>query len=241
MDDYGFYDYESVGEKTAKAKKQLEKLRKKNPDISPIVIEGKTIAKSWWGKAWTKNLETYADYDNRIDRGRSYVKNGLVLDLRIEEGYVTALVFGSGSRLYNITVTIKPYQKNKLNQLTHMCNHSINGLEDLLEGKFPQSLAELFTTSGEGLFPSSKEISFDCSCPDGAYMCKHVSAALYGIGAKFDFDPTLFFKLRGIDFKVFLAKTVDEKMSSMLKNAGKKSHRVIADEDVTKIFGAMGN
>ena len=236
-DYYGYRQYETAAEKTAKAKKQLEKLMKKNPDLCPIIIEGKTIAKSWWGKAWNTNLESYADYSNRIGRGRSYVKNGLVIDLQIGEGVVNALVAGSGSTPYKISCTIEPLPDKKLKHLVKLCNRKISSLEELVEGRFPKDLEELFTKAGEGLFPASKEIKFQCSCPDWAYMCKHVSAVLYAIGAKFDSDPTLFFKLRSVDFGLFLTKTVDEKMDSMLKNAGAKSDRVLADEDVSKLFG----
>jgi len=237
---WGYYrEYESVGEKIAKAKRQVEKLKKTNPDICPVIIEGNTIAKSWWGKAWAKNLESYADYSNRIGRGRSYVKNGLVIDLKIEAEEVTALVCGSGNHPYKIKVTIQPLLKEKLDNLTKLCNNKINGLEALVEGRFPQELEDLFTQKNQGLFPSNKEIKFDCSCPDSAYMCKHISAVLYAIGAKFDSDPTLFFKLRGIEFKLFLAKTVEEKMHSMLKNAGKTSTRVITDKEATVLFGIL--
>jgi len=236
---YGFYEYETVQQKIARAKKQLETLKKKNPDISPVVINGSTIAKSWWGRAWTKNLETYADYANRIGRGRSYVKNGMILDLKIEEGAVRALVSGRGTKPYSVACSIKPFSKAKLDSLAKLCNRKINSLEELVEGKFPQSLVDLFTKSEQGLFPLSKEITFSCSCPDSAYMCKHVSAVLYAIGARFDSDPTLFFKLRSVEFGLFIAKTVDEKMGDMLKNAGKKSNRVIKDKDLSELFGVL--
>ena len=212
---YGYKQYETVAERTAKAKKQLEKLRKKNPDICPIVIEGRTIAKSWWGKAWNKNLEIYADHSNRIGRGRSYISNGLVLDLVVEEGLVRGLVCGTRSTPYNVTIRIDPLAKGTHGQLTKLCNRTISSLEELLEGRFPESLADLFTKPGQGMFPSRKEIHFGCSCPDGANMCKHVSAILYAIGAKFDSDPALFFKLRSIDFGLFLAEAVDEKADSI--------------------------
>jgi uncharacterized Zn finger protein len=90
---------------------------------------------------------------------------------------------------------------------------------------------------GDGLFPSPREIHMDCSCPDWATMCKHVAAALYAVGAKLDTDPLLFFSLRGIDPSELIRKSVDEKMKSLLANAGKKSERVIASKDIERIFG----
>src|SRR5690606_37782622 len=125
----------------------------------------------------------------------------------------------------------------QLESIVQLCDQRITDLEQLFAGKFPKELEELFTVKGEGLFPTNKEINFSCTCPDWASMCKHVSAVLYGIGARFDSDPILFFTLRNIDFQLLLKKTIDQKMESMLKNAGKVSNRVIDDPDVFGLFG----
>ncbi len=234
---WGYPEYVSVGEKREKARKQIEKLKKKNPNISPVIVEGKKISNTWWGIAWNKNLESYADYSNRIGRGRSYVKNGFVLDLQINSCEVSALVQGSSSKPYKIDIRFKPISKAKWENIVSKCSNKIDGIEELVEGKFPKALGEVFTSHETGLFPSPKEIEFNCSCPDWASMCKHVAAVLYGIGARFDEDPTLFFKLRDIDFESLLKKSVEEKMNSMLSNANKKSNRIIDDEDVSDLFG----
>ena len=215
---------------------QIEKLRKKNPDIRPIMVDGK-LAKTWWAQAWNRNLEGYADYSNRIGRGRSYVRSGAVLDLSILPGEVHALVQGSRVKPYDVKIVISPLPQKEWNVITKQCSRKIANLEELASGKFPQELMELFTNRGDGLFPSPRDIKFDCSCPDWASMCKHVAAALYGIGARFDEDPTLFFTLRDIEFEELLRKSVDEKMSSMLKNAGKTTTRTLTDIDTFELFG----
>ncbi|MFZ7131791.1 MAG: hypothetical protein ACOWWR_05485 [Eubacteriales bacterium] len=102
----GYNDYVPVSKKKENARKSIEKLKKTNPDITPIVIEGKSIATTWWGKSWNKNLESYADYSNRIGRGRSYVRQGAVLHLKIEKGKIIALVQGSRSKPYSIEIYI---------------------------------------------------------------------------------------------------------------------------------------
>lgn len=234
---YGFFEYVPVAEKREKAKKTLEKLRRTNPDISPVIIEGKSIASEWWGKAWNKNLESYADFSNRIGRGRSYVRNGAVLDLKLKEGEAEALVEGSGSKPYKVVINIDKLDKLKWKKMTELCNHKIDTMETLLKGKFPKEFEEVFSGSKSGMFPSPREIHFSCSCPDSAIMCKHVAAVLYGIGARLDADPVLFFKLRNIDFEELLKKSMEEKMQNMLKNADKKSKRIIDDEDVFDLFG----
>ncbi|MDR1603358.1 MAG: hypothetical protein LBS10_01015 [Gracilibacteraceae bacterium] len=231
------YDYYTRRE-PVNVQRKLNQLRKENPDISPVTIAGRKIATTWWGIAWNKNLESYADYASRIGRGRSYVRGGNVLDLQISPGVITAQV--QGSDLYQVIITVKPLPKAKWDAIVAKCSRKVASLEELAAGKFPQALEELFTAKGEGLFPSPREISFDCSCPDWADMCKHVAATLYGVGNRLDTDPTLFFQLRGVAFGELLKKSVDEKMESMLKNAGTKSQRVLADADINQLFGLYG-
>lgn len=234
---YGFPRYESVAEKKAKASRSLAKMKKKNPDIEPVIIEGRTLAKNWWGKSWNINLESYADYSNRIERGKRYVRNNAVLDLKISKGKVIAKVQGSRVKPYDVEISIDALDNKKWEQVTELCNHRIDSLEQLIEGKFPKELEILFTDKKYGMFPSPKEIHFACSCPDWAYMCKHVAATLYGIGARLDNDPMLFFTLRDIDGQMLIRKSMERKLESMLKNAGKKSKREIAAKDISDIFG----
>ena len=158
-------------------------------------------------------------------------------DLSIAPGEVSALVQGSRAKPYDVIIRIKPLERKRWERITKQCSNKIGGLEQLASGKFPQEFMELFTTRGEGLFPSPKEIDFGCSCPDWASMCKHVAAVLYGIGARFDEDATLFFTLRDIEFSELLKKSVDEKMSSMLKNSEKKTSRTMMDVDTYELFG----
>jgi len=120
---YGFPQYVSVGEKRAKAERKLKQLKKKNPGIQPIVLEGSAIAKTWWGKEWNKNLERYADYSNRIGRGRSYIRHGAVLDLKIKPGQVEALVQGSRSNPYSVFISIEPIPKKNWDAIKQSCRY----------------------------------------------------------------------------------------------------------------------
>jgi len=237
MSYWGYPRYVSVAEKKAKATKKLKKLKKKIPDIKPIVIEGRALARTWWGKSWNKNLERYADYSNRISRGRSYVRHGAVLDLRIDSGKVMALVQGSTSKPYKVVISIKAISQTNLRTIKKRCKGQVKSLQDLLAGKFPKALGEIFFAEREGLFPNPQAISFNCSCPDWASMCKHVAATLYGIGARFDQDPSLFFKLRGVDTNDFIAQAVKDKTAELLKKTRKKSAKVIEGADLSAIFG----
>lgn len=236
-----FYDYDyvhvSVAQKKEKARKSLEQLKRTMPEIEPVDIEGPTIAKTWWGKAWNKNLESYADYSNRIGRGRSYVREGAVLHLKIDSGTIHALVQGSTAKPYQVEIGIDPLGEKTWKQITALCNRRIESLEQLVSGKFPKELERLFTTRQEGLFPAPEEIHFHCSCPDSARLCKHVAAVLYGVGARLDQNPMLLFSLRKMPVAELIKKSIEEKMDSMLKNADKKSPRVIGDDQVFDLFG----
>ncbi len=231
-----FPRYVSVGEKKARTAKKLESLRKKQ-DVKPVIILGNAIARTWWGKAWNQNLERYADYSNRIGRGRSYVRHGAVLDLRIEAGAIKALVQGSRAKPYSVEIGIKKLNKNTWQNITTQCSGMLDSLQELLVGSFPKALGEIFMQRDSGLFPAPKDISFQCSCPDWASMCKHVAASLYGVGARLDEDPLLFFSLRGVDSDALIGKTVASKAESMLGKAIKKSARVIEDSDLSNLFG----
>lgn len=229
--------YVTAAEKKAKAKKALEKHKKKNPDITPVVIQGRKLARTWWGMAWNDNLEGYADYYNRIDRGRSYVRNGAVIDLKIDKGTITALVQGSSSKPYAVKIDICEINKSVWEKIKNSCEGKIESLQELIEGKFPKALSDLFTAKGKGLFPAPKEIVLNCSCPDWAVMCKHVAAVLYGVGARLDENPELFFTLRNVNIEDLISEAVKGKTKTMLNKAKKKSGRIMDDTDVTDMFG----
>jgi uncharacterized Zn finger protein len=235
MSYWGYSEYVSVSQRKKQAEKKIAKLRKKYPNLSPVTIEGRKIAKNWWGVAWNKNLESYADFSNRIGRGSAYLKNGFVLDLQINKGEILGAV--QGSSLYTVKIKIDPLPKKKWDKIIEKCGHKISGIESLIKGEFPQELADVFLVQKEGLFPSPKEIHMDCDCPDWADMCKHIAAVLYGVGARLDADPLLLFKLRDLEFEELLKKSTEEKMQNLLKNAKKNSKRVIKNADINGIFG----
>ena len=185
------------------ADRTVAKMQRKGQLLSPVAATRGAIAKSFWGKAWCQNLERYSDYSNRLPRGRTYLRNGSVIDLKIGPGEVTAQVMGSS--LYRITVSIRGVTVAHWQAIARDCARSIDTLVELLQGQLSTSVMERITRPGTGLFPSPKEIAFSCSCPDSAAMCKHVAATLYGIGARLDAEPELLFGLRKVDVKELIA------------------------------------
>ncbi len=236
--DYGYPEYVPVSEKKWRNQQSAAKLRKSNQAVQPVTVNGRSIASTWWGKSWNANLERYADYSNRIGRGRSYLRHGAVLDLQIEGGQATALVQGSRSRPYKVEIKIKPLAKKTWGQLREAALVQLDSLADLLAGKFPEALREAFFARGDGLFPSPREIQFDCSCPDWASMCKHVAAALYGIGNRLDNQPEMLFSLRQVAMDELIAKTVDATAEQWLNKAdGAAGDDILEDADIAEVFG----
>jgi uncharacterized Zn finger protein len=229
---YGFRPYVPVAKRRAIAARELEKLRKKGRKISPVVLEGRTIARTFWGKAWCENLERYSDFENRLPRGRTYVRNGSVVDLRIERGQVRAMV--SGSELYTARIDIDTIPKAQWEAICRDCLGSVASLLELLQGKIARNVMERVCREGDGLFPSPREIKMRCSCPDWTDMCKHTSAVLYGVGARLDAEPDLLFALRGVDRSELIAGAG---RSLPIGQTQVAEERTIADDDVAALFG----
>ena len=232
----GFYSQPTTSELKRKSEASRVSAEKKGKRLEPVVIRGRNIAKSWWGRAWCDNLERDADYESRLDRGKRYVKTGAVIDLSITKGRIQAKVQGSRKTPYKVEIRISPLSEERCQEILQTCGKRVETLEKLLAGDFPEELKELFTQRG-GLFPSSREISFSCSCPDWALMCKHVAAVLYGIGARLDESPSLFFELRGIEMGRFIDVAIANRVERMLKNAGRTSGRTIDEGDIRGLFG----
>ena len=105
--------YVSVGEKRARAALAAARLaRRSKRKLLPVVLAGRKIASTFWGKAWCDNLESYADFAYRLDRGRSYVRQGAVIHLEIEAARVRSHV--SGTHLYDVEVSIRPLDALRL-------------------------------------------------------------------------------------------------------------------------------
>lgn len=190
-------DYVPVVEKKRLAEKTIKKLQKQGEKLCPVIATARSIATTFWGKAWCRNLEEYSDYEYRLPRGRSYLRQGAVIDVQIAAGEVRAKVMGS--YLYEIKVRIAPLEQKVWGTIKKACAGGIASTIELLQGKLSDHVMTVITKPGEGLFPTPGEIKMDCSCPDWADMCKHVAAVLYGVGVRLDERPELLFTLRGVD------------------------------------------
>ena len=229
---YGWKPYVPVAARRAQAAKAAAKAAKAGAKYEPVAASRGAIAKTFWGKAWCDNLEQYSDYDNRLPRGRTYVRNGSVLDLKITEGKVAALVMGSS--LYKVSVNVAAVPATQWQAVCAGCAGSIDSLVELLQGRLSKAVMERICTPKTGLFPAPKEIDFNCSCPDWATMCKHVAAVLYGIGARLDEQPELLFSLRRVHANDLVAQA-----GAGLKKTAKTptTGKVLDDALLADVFG----
>jgi len=227
---WGWPRYVSTAEKQRKAGNAIAKLIKKGEKISPVKVEGRTLAKTFWGKAWCDHLESFSDYENRLPRGRSYLRNGSVVHLDVAQGKIEALV--QGSALYKVKIDIQSLDSKKWKFILKNCSGQIDSVIELLQGRFSSAVMKIITDKHNGLFPAPKEISLKCACPDWAVMCKHVAAVLYGVGNRLDHEPELLFKLRKVNHTELMNKANLKAPTSR----STKSH-IIKNQNLSEIFG----
>lgn len=222
-----FWGYSSAADKREARRRQVTKLEKSGRQLEPVVIQGNKIARSFWGKGWCDHLESFSDIYNRLERGRTYARNGSVLHLAVEPGQIEALV--SGTSLYEINISVEPLKDELWHDIKHKSAGQVASMLELLQGQFSNQVMKIVTDRTSGLFPQPKQIHLRCNCPDGARMCKHVAAVLYGMGSRLDHQPELLFRLRGVDPM--------ELFSFGLQLPEGRDAQVLPDEQLADIFG----
>lgn len=224
--------YVPVAVRRHRAASETARLTKTGRAVAPVVIKGRAIARTFWGRAWCDNLERYGDFANRLPRGRTYVRNGAVIHLGITPGRVSALV--SGSDIYSVAVTVSPVPRARWQTISRDCTGAIDSLVELLQGRLSRGVMERLCQPETGLFPSPTEIAFECTCPDWASMCKHVAAVLYGVGARLDERPELLFALRRTDANDLIAQA-GTRVPAAAKTPARA--RILDEGQLAEIFG----
>ncbi|MFO0985546.1 MAG: SWIM zinc finger family protein [Planctomycetota bacterium] len=229
---FGWRPYVPVARRRMIAARETQRLAQRGQAITPVVIDGRVIAHTFWGKAWCDNLERYSDYENRLPRGRTYARNGSVVHLEVAAGEARALV--SGSSLYRVAVKVAPVPRKQWAAIRADCAAGIDSLVALLQGRLSQPVMERICREATGLFPTPSEMEFSCTCPDWASMCKHVAAVLYGVGARLDQAPQLLFALRGVNESELIA-SAGSGLPMATEAAG--SGRVLQSDALAEMFG----
>ena len=235
-DDYYNYYPPSLtkAELNARAQVMAAKLAKKlGHPLHPVCIEGTKIAKTFWGKAWCDNIGTYQDNENRLPRGRSYVRSGSVVDLAVDPGCIAAWVAGSGSKPYEVEIKVAPLSNEQKERIRNACTAQPLSMLDLLQGKLPAPVLEMFRSGPDGIFPRLNELKLYCSCPDSSSLCKHLAAVLYGVGHRLDEKPELLFTLRGLDINSLVETSAGNAQAALTA----PPETELGDADLSAVFG----
>ena len=174
------------------------------PSSAPIPVQDGIKARStrgrfgehWWTQRWIEVLESFG-WDNRLQRGRSYARKGQVMSIDVHPGRVAARVQGTRRTPYDVRIEVEPLSDKEWERVIDVMAEQAIFAAQLLVGEMPSDIEEAFRTAGMSLFPTSRDIEMNCSCPDWVIPCKHIAAVYYLLGEEFDRDPFLLFTLRG--------------------------------------------
>jgi uncharacterized Zn finger protein len=219
-----------------KFRRKLIAFEKKNPDITPFKIDSNTLASNWWAKAWNAHLKSHNFNSLQLEKGKLYFRCEALADLKIRNNQITGTVLGSNIEPYYSKITINPITKTKWLKITKLYEGHLELFEKVLDHQFPKELSEVFTNKSLGLFPTTKEITFECSCPSRLNLCKHTAVVLFAFGAKIDLDPQILFELRGVDFLKFMATSINKERLNLLKKTRKKNPKILEDTNLSELF-----
>lgn len=193
--------YVRVKKRRETAESVAARLTAEGEELQPARAHGKAIASSFWGRAWCRAIEDWQDYESRLPAGRSLLKNGGVIDLKLSENLALAQVVSD--RLYQVRIRFSGVEEEQLDALRKACAGRLTSLIDLIRGDLSDDVMSLICDPAYGLFPRYSELKPACDCLDDAVLCRHAAAALYAIAPRLDDQPELFFTLRGIDPESF--------------------------------------
>ena len=179
------------------AAERAEELRAEGMELHPVVGAGKKLAAHFWGSAWMKHLALCESGGLCLAPGRTLLRHGCVLDVRLFPGAIRALV--SAQELYEVELHLKPLDDEQIEQLRGICSGHISSLVALLEGQANPDLLQQLCEPETGLLPAPADWRMRCTCPDWAEPCPHAAAAIYAAGILIDRDPAMLFTLRQVE------------------------------------------
>jgi uncharacterized Zn finger protein len=191
--------------------------------------------RQWWVERWLELLDSYR-FKKRLERARSYAREGHVLSIEFENSQVLATVQGSEVEPYQVSLKLDPFNDEDWHYvITTLAEKAIYSAQ-LLAGQMPESIEKVFIKNGLNLFPFNlSDIRSHCSCPDKANPCKHIGAIYYQLADRFSEDPFVIFQLRGRTKSQILAELRQLRSQNTLfsieeaKNIGEKSRAIASD------------
>lgn len=161
---------------------------------------------TWWGSEWLRSL-THIDYENRIPRGASYARKGLVKQIELQGNIITAKVAGSRPRPYNIQIAVPRFTPKEVDRLMKELVARPNIIARLLNRELDPEIADIARSCGLKIFPERwDDLQMECSCPDWAVPCKHLAAVVYMFSLEIDNNPFIVFRMHGVDLPGELGK-----------------------------------
>ena len=162
--------------------------------------------KTWWGEQWLGALKNI-DYSNRLPRGASYARNGMVQEIKFLGNIIRAKVKGNRRTPYSETIKLPEFSSKDIEKLIKLIQEQPVVLSKLFNRQLDESLAKMAEEAGMPLFPKQwKDLKMNCSCPDWAVPCKHLAAVIYKTSMEIDNNPFLVFSLHGVDLMAELEK-----------------------------------
>ena len=151
----------------------------------------------WWVERWLELLGSYR-FKKRLERGRSYAREGNVLSMDFNDSRAKATVQGSDAEPYKVSLSLQSFSNEDWDYVISKMSEKAIFSAQLLAGEMPETIEAVFTAGGLSLFPFTlNEVRSRCSCPDKANPCKHIAAVYYQLGDRFSEDPFIIFQLRG--------------------------------------------
>ena len=187
------------------AQQRLQELQAEGQTLHPVIGKGKKLAAHFWGSAWMKHLALCESGGLNLAPGRTLLRHGCVLDVRVGQGSIDALV--SSDRLYEVHLRLKPLEEERWEELRQRCHGNIESAVSLLEGKVDAAVLEQLCDPNAGLLPEPADWRMNCNCADWSEPCPHAAAAIYAAGVLIDADPALLFTLRGVNPQQLLQNT----------------------------------
>ena len=159
-------------------------------------------------------------FKKRLERAWEYARSGNVTSIRFEGRRVHARVQGTDEEPYKVKLWLDVLHDDDWNYVLDALTQKARWSAQLLAGVMPQDIERAFAASGKRLFPFKlQEVRSECSCPDKANPCKHVSAVYYLMGDRFSEDPFVLFQMRGRTRAQLLADLAKRRRKALAKQA----------------------
>ncbi|MBE9562879.1 MAG: SWIM zinc finger family protein [Proteobacteria bacterium] len=193
------------------------------------------FSRTWWGKRFIEALEGFSD-TARLGRGRSYARNGKVLNYEIKNGKITAKVKGSINPYfgvykepkYNVSIEIKQISAGQWAKSIKQMATKASVVSRLLLNEVPNNIEDYFDNSSPLLPLNSKDFNTTCSCPDYANPCKHIAGVYYTVASQLDEDPFLLFELRGLSRQQLQQELAKSTLGKVLSSGIDTEEKIVA-------------